>query len=281
MNLFNLHTHSYFCDGREAPEEYVKQAVELGFHTLGFSSHAPVPFENTFSLKEEKVQDYISTIKDLGTKYKHKINILLSMEIDFIPGITRNFAEFKSAGKLDYTIGGVHLVKNREEKDLWFIDGARQETYVDGLNKIFAGNPRKGVEAYYHQIIEMVVTQKPDIIAHLDKIKMHNKNRFFLENEKWYQDLVWKTLKIIASDSDCIIEVNTRGLYKKRVDTFFPGSYILGQIHHLKIPITLSSDAHQPQELNGYFVEALQTLREIGFKELVYFGTSGKLKQRL
>lgn len=281
MNLFNLHTHSKFCDGKGEPEEYVLNAIQLGYHTLGFSSHAPVPFENNFSLKEEKMEDYFSTIRKLGEKYKGKINILLSMEIDFIPGITRDFSEFVLAGNLDYTIGGVHLVRNNDSRDLWFIDGPRQESYDEGLKKIFNGHIRNGVEAYYDQIIKMVLTQKPDIIAHLDKIKMHNKNRYFNEDEKWYKDLVWKTLKYIASVPNCIVEVNTRGLYKKRTDTFFPGPAILEQIHHLKIPVTLSSDAHLPQELNGYCSEAITLLKEISFQEVIYFDSSKRLKQGL
>jgi histidinol-phosphatase (PHP family) len=281
MNPFNLHTHSHFCDGKEEPEEYVKQAIGLGFHTLGFSSHAPVPFENNFSLKEEKMDEYFSTIRRLGEKYEDKINILLSMEIDFIPGITRAFTEFSKAGNLDYTIGGVHLVRNKEFEKLWFIDGSKQETYDDGLQKLFNGHIRNGVEAYYGQIMEMVATQKPDIIAHLDKIKMHNKNRYFSEEESWYKDIVWKTLKFIADESNCIVEVNTRGLYKKRSDTYFPGPAILEQIHHLKIPVTLSSDAHQPQELNGYYNEALKLMKEIGFKDLVYFESNKRKMQNI
>jgi histidinol-phosphatase (PHP family) len=281
MNYFNLHTHSYFCDGKEAPEEYVKRAIVLGYHTLGFSSHAPVPFENNFSLKEDRMDEYVTAIRALGEKYKGKINILLSMEIDYIPGITRNIADFKSVGSLDYTIGGVHLVRTKEKEDLWFIDGPKQESYDLGLNNLFNGNIRKGVEAYYNQVMEMILTQKPDIIAHLDKIKMHNKNRFFAEDEKWYRDLVWKTLKCITDESDCIVEVNTRGLYKKRSDTFFPGPEILEQLHHLKIPVTLSSDAHLPLELNGYCEEALVLLKEIGFKELIYFNSSGRVKQNI
>lgn len=279
MNLFNLHTHSRFCDGKEEPEEYIRQAIEMGYHTLGFSSHAPVPFENNFSLKEEKMDEYFTTIRSLGTQYKRSIRILLSMEIDFIPGITSNFTDFIKAGILDYTIGGVHLVRNRERETLWFIDGSKQETYDDGLQKLFNGHIRNGVEAYYHQIIEMVATQKPDIVAHLDKIKMHNKNRYFTEEENWYKDIVWKTLNFIAKESECIIEVNTRGLYKKRSDTFFPGPAILEQIHHLKIPITLSSDAHHPTELNGYYEEAIKLIKEIGFRELVYFDGKGRIIQ--
>ncbi|MBM3435649.1 MAG: histidinol-phosphatase [Bacteroidetes bacterium] len=281
MNYFNLHTHSHFCDGKEAPEEYVKRAIELGFHTLGFSSHAPVPFENNFSLKEERMDEYISAIRDLGKKYAGKIEILLSMEIDFIPGITQKFDEFKTPGNLDYTIGGIHLVRNKDKKDFWFIDGPKQESYDNGLKNIFNDHIRHGVEAYYNQVIEMIITQKPDIIAHLDKIKMHNKNRFFSEDEKWYREAVWKTLKTIANQAGYIVEVNTRGLYKKRADTFFPSPEILGQIHHLKIPVTLSSDAHQPQELDGYFPEAISILKEIGFRELVYFSARGKTRQNL
>ena len=280
MDLFNLHTHSTFCDGKAKPEEYVHKAIELGFHTLGFSSHAPVPFENNFSLKEEQFDEYTNTIRELKERFKENINIFLSLEIDFIPGITKNFEEFVKDGNLDYTIGGIHLIRNKEKQGLWFIDGPKHEIYDNGLNKIFNGNVRKAVETFYYQTQEMVVTQKPDIIAHLDKIKMHNKNRYFSEEESWYKELIWKTLKII-SGSDCIVEVNTRGLYKKRSNTTFPGPAILEQIHHLGIPITLSSDAHKPEELNGYYNETIYLLKEIGFKEILYFNDAGWKEQRI
>jgi histidinol-phosphatase (PHP family) len=277
MNYFNLHTHSHFCDGKEAPEEYVKQAIELGFHTLGFSSHAPVPFENKFALKEDRLDEYLQTIQNLKENYKGNIQILLSLEMDFIPGMTKDFAEFRKHGNLDYVIGGVHLIKNRDKEGLWFIDGPLQEKFDEGLKTVFNGHARKGVEVYYNQVLEMIATQKPDIIAHLDKIKMHNKERYFSIEENWYKDLVWKILKYIAVETDCIVEVNTRGLYKKRCDTFFPGPQILEQIHHLNIPITLSSDAHKPEELDGYYFEALNLLKDIGFKELVHF--KGKIRK--
>lgn len=273
MNLLNLHTHTHFCDGKEAPEAYVKKAIDLGLHTLGFSGHAPVPFENKFAVKQEQLQDYFDELNRLIIKYKGQIQILRSLEIDFVPGITRNFSELVKQGELHYTIGGIHLIRNKErdEKGLWFIDGPHQETYDDGLKRLYNGNARKGVEAYFRQMHEMIATQKPDIIAHFDKIKMHNKERYFSEEESWYKDLVWKLLGYIAKETSCIIEVNTRGLYKKRSDSFFPGPEILEQIHHLKIPITISTDAHLPEELDGFYMEALELVTEIGFKELVYF----------
>jgi len=281
MNLFNLHTHTNFCDGKAEPEEYVQQAIELGYHTLGFSGHAPVPFENHFAIKEENLDDYFFSIRNLKEKYRNQINILLALETDFIPGITKDFEWFNKAGNLDYIIGGVHLIKNKEVDGLWFIDGPLQEKYDEGINKLYKGNGRKGAEAYFNQLYEMIATQNMDIIAHFDKIKMHNKNRYFSEEETWYEDLVWKTLKYVANETDCIIEVNTRGLYKKRAETFFPSPRILDQVFHLNIPITLSSDAHLPAELDGYYQEALELLKDIGFQELVYFNGSIRKSQKI
>ena len=43
----------------------------------------------------------------------------------------------------------------------------------------------------------MMLTQKPDIIGHFDKIKMHNQDRYFSEDEPWYRDLVMELLDTI------------------------------------------------------------------------------------
>jgi histidinol-phosphatase (PHP family) len=273
--LFNLHNHSHYCDGSSAPEEYIKSAIDKGFHTLGFSSHAPVPFDNKFAIKDEtSLLAYVDEIRQLQKKYIHQINILLSLEIDHIPGITQAFSHFKKMGGLDYIIGGVHLVKSPLRQGLWFIDGPKKEIYDAGLNKLFDGDVRLAVSSYWQQMRDMISTQKPDIIAHLDKIKMHNQNRYFTQDESWYVDEVDKTLEQIAK-AGSIVEVNTRGIYKGRSEELFPGRAILKKLLHLQIPITLNSDAHKPHELDGYFYEAKITLMDIGFRNLKMFTGNG------
>lgn len=273
--LFNLHTHSHYCDGSAPPEAYIREALIQGFHTLGFSSHAPMPFENNFSVKDEHaLQEYALEIDDLKKKYKNQINIFRSLEIDYIPGIIADFDHFREMVRLDYTIGGVHLVRNPENEDLWFIDGPRQEIYDRGLTQIFDDDIRQAVTTYWQQMREMVNTQQPDVVAHLDKIKMHNKNRFFTEQENWYEKQLDQTLDAIAKNG-CIVEVNTRGRYKGRSDEFFPGKFALRKIHQMGIPVTLSSDTHKPPELSKYFDQARKLLREIGFGHLMIFTQAG------
>lgn len=266
-DLFNLHTHTHYCDGSSEPIEYIEQALIHKFHTLGFSGHAPVPFPNHFAISDERLDDYIHEIKSLRTQYKDQLSIFLSLEIDYIPEIVDDFSSFKSRCDLDYIIGSVHLVKGNHPSDLWFIDGSKQEIYDDGLQKVFGGDIRKGVKAYYHQINKMIESQSFEILGHFDKIKMHNKNRYFTEDEDWYIKLVDESLELIKQ-KNLIVEVNTRGLYKKRSDSLFPGNEILKKLLKLNIPVTISSDAHKPEELPLYIEETKTHLNQLGFKEI-------------
>jgi histidinol-phosphatase (PHP family) len=253
--------------------DYVKEAVIQGFDTLGFSDHAPVLFKNTFAIRDGKLEEYVNTILDLRKQYSSP-HILLALEVDYIPGITMSFDDLRKQYPFDYLIGSVHLVNPSPcplpqdgggSEQLWFIDGPDISIYDKGLQELFGGDGRKAVTAYYRQVQEMIITQKPDIIGHLDKIKMYNRGRYFQETDPWYVNLVDETLDLIR-DSGCVIEVNTRGIYKKRSEALFPGLEILKKIHALKIPVTISSDAHKPHELSLYFSETREILAKIGFK---------------
>jgi histidinol-phosphatase (PHP family) len=273
--LFNLHTHCHYCDGSSEPEAYIKEAINQGFFALGFSSHAPVPFENKFAIQgEDQLIKYAREIRSLQQKYEKELNIFLASEMDFIPGITADFDHFSNIAGLDYIIGGVHLLKHPEKDKLWFIDGPSRVTYDEGLRDIFDGDIRLAVKTYWRQVREMINTQNFDVIAHLDKIKMHNANRFFTENEAWYQQELKETLELIAKKK-IIIEVNTRGIYKGRSDELFPGVDALKKIRESGIPITLNSDAHAPEDLSKYFPEAKEILKKFGFRKLMLITEDG------
>lgn len=268
--LQNHHTHSVFSDGSSQPEEYIITAVNRGFSLLGFTEHSPLPFENGFSFKPGRKNEYHDLMAGLKQKYSGQIAVYSGMEMDFIPGISDDFAAIEREYQPDYLIGSVHLVKSPAGDALWFIDGPLVETYDAGLKDYFGNDIRKAVTAYYHQVNRMLESQRFDIIGHLDKIKMHNRGRFFNEDEKWYCDLVSETLKLVR-EKGVIAEVNTRGIYKKRSDTTYPGPEILKQIKSLGIPVMVNSDAHQPAEIDGAYLEAFKLLEEAGFAETAFF----------
>ena len=243
-------------------------AEQCGLLQLGFSSHAPVPFENNFAMAEEKLPDYIQEIDRL--QQTTLVTLLKSLECDYIPEMTVDFAKRQTEDGLDYVIGGVHQVRQPNGEGLWFIDGSKQETYDNGLRDLFDMNIKKAVTTFWEQTFEMIETQQMDIIAHFDKIKMHNRNRFFTEDESWYKILADKAIQLIKRHN-LIIEVNTRGLYKKRSDSFYPSTELLMKARKADIPVIVSSDAHKAEELMLFVPEALEELQRCGFDHTARF----------
>lgn len=270
MNLFNLHTHSNFCDGSNPPEDYVLAAIEQAFSALGFSSHVPLPFDNKFALRQANADSYTQTIRSLSYKYAGQLEVYLSMEIDFITGIIEDFGYWKKRASLDYVIGGVHLIVPPGNENMWFIDGPKKEIYDEGLRTYFNGDIKLAVKAYFNQINRMVAEQKPDVVAHIDKIKMHNQQRYFNVSDGWYIELLFETLEIVKKNG-CIVEVNTRGIYKNRSNELYPNLTALKRIKELQIPVTLSSDAHSPDELSKGYPIALEAIKAAGISELMTF----------
>lgn len=263
---FNIHTHSDYCDGNGKLLDFIELAQNLNFDTLGFSSHAPLLFNTNFSMNRDLIPKYVDEIRLLQEKF-YNIQLLAGMECDFIPTLSYPFSYLKDTFHLDYLIGGIHLVKNEEEEDLWFIDGPHQSEYDRGLKEVFQNDIKKGVTQYYHQMIEMIDTQKFVVLAHFDKIKMHNAGRYFSEEDLWYKKLCFDVIDLLK-DKDIIVEINTRGIYKKRCPDFYPSQFILEQLLKNNIKITISSDAHQPMELDLLLEDAANFAKEIGFKEV-------------
>lgn len=283
--LSNYHTHSNYCDGKCEPGQYVDYALAQGFTALGFSGHCPLPFKNNFSIKDYK--GYCNEIRSLKEKYAGRIEIKLGLEIDYVPGLLEDFSLLVESGGLEYTIGSVHLIPNPDDVEdlrrlnettdeeeraripyhLWMIDGPRQETYDNGLRAVFGGDIRRGVQTYFRQQNEMIEKNRPTIVGHPDKILMHNKERYFSCNDKWYRDLLYETLDLIR-ETGCICEINTRGIYKGRHTDFYPSREHLSHMNELGIPVVVSTDAHHPSELN-LFEGAYELLKEIGYKHLV------------
>ncbi len=231
--------------------------------SLGFSSHAPIPFPCKWCLKTEELSQYLLAVDQLKEKHKD-IDLYKSLEIDFIPDV---ISPSNFSSELDYTIGSIHFIEKLPDGTPWEIDGLHT-LFLEGYEKIFRSTIKAVITRYFELTRLMVTSSSPTIIGHIDKIKIQNVDgKFFNENDQWYQDEVIKTLNVIQQYGG-IIEVNTRGLYQKKSTTPYPSPWMLEQILKKKIPITLSSDAHHPTDLTNQFPETATLLSKIGFTSL-------------
>jgi histidinol-phosphatase (PHP family) len=121
----------------------------------------------------------------------------------------------------------------------------------------------------------MIIEDRPDIIGHIDKIKMFNvKNSYFNESEKWYTEQVDLTIKTLK-EYNTIVEINTRGLYRYGQTDLYPGKKVLEKLVKANIPLMINSDAHKPEEIIMGMPHAGGILKNSGVKS-IYALRSGK-----
>jgi histidinol-phosphatase (PHP family) len=261
----NYHGHCHYCDGKGSVAAYVEAAIERGMPAYGFSSHAPLPLDVLWTMKEAQLPDYVEEIEQVKKQYADQIEIYRGLEVDYITGMSGPSHERLQSARLDYTIGSVHFVDWFQDGRPWEVDGAHMR-FLEGLDDIFHGDIQEAVERYFALTCQMVQQDPPDIVGHLDKIKIQNEDgSLFSENWDWYREAVEKCLLMIARKG-LIVEINTRGIYKKKTTETYPSSWIIRHMKALEIPVMINADAHQPAEITECFEETAALLLESGYE---------------
>jgi histidinol-phosphatase (PHP family) len=266
----NYHTHSNFCDGKGDPDEHVRAAIKSRINSLGFSSHAPLSYTPPWAMKLENMNDYISRINQLRNVYSGTIDIFFGLELDYINGFSGEISDLVLKYNPQYTIGAVHVLGEPGRDNYLPITGD-SFVFQKGLNASFDGDIKFAVCEYYRLLIEMDKAFTPDIIAHVDLIKKVNLDYAVFDDESsWHNELLNDSLEYF-SGRDVIIEVNTGALTRKKARSLFPSDFALKRILDLKIPITLNSDSHQPEDIAGLYPETILKLKNAGFKSIMRF----------
>lgn len=263
----NFHTHSTFCDGKNAPEEIILTAIQKGFSVLGFSAHSLFPFAASWHVAPDNHENYVSTIKNLAKKYENRIKILCGFEADFLPPIaTLQKSQFEAFSP-DFLIGAVHYVTS--EKGFLAADGSAEK--VDkGIKKLFDGDGKKCVCEYFEAQRQMLKSGNFQIWAHPDLARIRNGVlNFFDENDDWYKEELKSVVKT-AAKSGVVAEINTGAIARNTMDDFYPSEYFLNLLFQAKIPVCVNSDCHDKSKLDCAFERAYNVARKVGYKELVY-----------
>ena len=259
MKFQNLHTHSTFCDGKSSASEMLRAALERGFDSLGFSSHATLPFPCHWAMKEGVPEQYRAEVLRLKEKYAGQIRVHLGLEQDYYsPEIDAPY---------EYWIGGVHYV---EKNGKYYSVDHSGEGLVEAANESYGGDVLALAEDYFALVADTVRKTRCQILAHLDLITRYNAgSRFFDMESPRYRRAALDALDAL-SHTDVIFEINTSPYLRGR-DEPYPASFLLREMSARKLPIVLSTDAHRAELLTMGAPEAAELLRDFGFRELMYW----------
>ncbi len=273
MFLSNYHSHCNFCDGRGAPEEFIRFAVSKGFRSYGFSSHSPLPFETFWNMPAADLPEYLQEIDRLKKKYAGQLEIYTGLEIDYLDkNYNPSIPYFKDL-PLDYRIGSVHFLPISpvlSEENMVCIDG-RFADYREAVDRYFEGDIRKMVRRYFQSTMQMVDAGGIDIVGHMDKIYM-NGYRYdcFSFDEEWYLQPFKACLDLIK-EKGLMVEINTKNMVRKKET--YPHNRFIPLLKEMGIPVMVNSDCHFPHFVNDGRAEAFQLLKAAGYtstRELIH-----------
>ena len=250
----DYHMHTPLCNHAVGePDEYVQQALRVGLDEIGFSDHAPlVSHEDTrYTMKADELSLYHAMIEDIQKKYKD-FTIKLGLEADYVPGFESKTKELLDGYPYDFVIGSVHFI------DQWAFDDPdeRIKWRDKDIDMVYRD--------YYKLLRKSAMSGLFDIMGHVDLVK-----KFGHRSSADLTEEIKNTAEAFRA-SGVTVEINTSGL-RKPVNEIYPSLDVLKIYCQAEVPITFSSDSHDPRDVGRDYDKALVLAQAAGYKEYSVF----------
>lgn len=198
------------------------------------------------------IQDFVDFVTEAK---KTRPDLALGIEADFFPGGEAELGEILAGYDWDYVIGSVHFLEG------WGFDNPEAKTGFDGRD------PVQTYADYYELLRQACVSGLFHIIAHPDNLKVFG---FRPADEKKLLPYYRSIAKEMAR-SGVATEINTGLAYRYPIAESCPSPLFLSVLAHYGVPLTLSSDAHFPDDIGTLLDTALADAIDQGYKEMAVF----------
>jgi histidinol-phosphatase (PHP family) len=259
-----------FCDHAQGTlREVLDAAVDAGCPAYGVSEHAPrlgdhylyeteVHMGWTVETITENFERYAETIHVLAEEYANRLEILRGFEIEVVPPDRHIeiMQAYRERFSFDYIVGSVHFVNDVS------IDGP-VEKYERAMN--IAGDAERLAIQYYEAVVEMVVAMKPEVVAHIDLIRLNGHLHGGYDTPA-IRDAAQGALEAVKYNNG-ILEVNTAG-WRKGLEYPYPEPWIVDRAKKLEIPFCFGDDSHGPHQVADGISRARDYLLEHGVETL-------------
>lgn len=252
-------------------EKFVEAAKLRGLAEIGISEHSHTfpEFESLYYndlilddsevgrfqrvwLRKNKFKHTIKEYFDFVAKLREKHNVKIGMEVC-------NFQDQSAVKNIldewdfDYLIGSVHFLNG------WGYDAAqiKAEWERHDLREIY--------EQYAVEVEKLAASGLYDILGHPFNIRLF----------KYFPDFdvtpYLERVAVAVKKNNLAIDINTGTLYRYPVGEISPYPAFMRIAAAYDIPITINSDAHQPEDCGNYCDEAIEYAKSFGYKYVLKF----------
>ena len=250
----NIHSHTTYADGRNTAGEMVQAALALGFHTLGFSEHGHVEYDDC-SMSPEQEPAYRAEVLRLRADYAGRIAIPLGYEHDWLaPAPDYPY---------DFVIESVHYL--RPHGEYFGVDNTRA-ILEDAIRRHYGGDPYAMCRDYFRTVCESCEGSAADVLGHIELVMKFNVRRdLFDDADPRYLGPALEAADC-AARSGKLVEINTGAIARGYRTQPYPGVAMLRRLHEAGARVMISSDCHDARYLDCGFADAAELARSCGFE---------------
>ena len=249
--IVDYHLHLRDSRGRiahrvDAVEPFVETAAARGVDEIGFAEHVfyfrqtAAVWTSTYTAERcvYDLDDYVEAVVEAKAR---GLPVKLGLEVDYVGERQDELAAALEPYPWDYLLGSVHE-----------LDGLAIDSAPDG--GVWAELSVEEVwRRYFEAQAELAASGHVDVLAHPDLPKIFGRRPA--------GGIQYPRLEGVA------LEISTNGRYKP-VGELYPDAAFLDSA---RLPITLASDAHVPENVGRDFDLALELARAAGYETVTVF----------
>ena len=266
MEITDTHSHTWYSGhGEGTPAELVASAHAKKITTIALTEHLTLPPaidpKGEYSLLPDQVESYLLQTSEAAATYP-QLEVLRGCEVDWLhQGADFILTQLKGAksefnAPYQLVLGSVHALTGEEgmgPDHFWPFDTTHD---IDGW---YERGVRYVWEHYVRLWLEAVLSPVPfTVMAHPDLPK---KLGFYPDFDA---SALWRQMAEAAAARGVMIELNTAGLYYDAKEVY-PGPALLREFCRAGVPCTISSDAHQPDNVGRAHGQAVKAMLEAGY----------------
>jgi histidinol-phosphatase (PHP family) len=230
----------------DAVRPFVATALARGVAEIGFTEHVyyfrqtaeiwDVPY-----LSERCVYDLDDYCDAVLEAKRHGLPVKLGLEVDYVGEHQARLAELLQPYPFDYLLGSVH-----------WLDGIAVDM-SPGVWEVMTVD--EGWERYVSALCELAVSGTVDVLAHPDLAKI-----FGRRPDPGLLAALHEKIAFAVGAAGVAVEISTAGL-RKPVGELYPDIGLLQACAGTGAPVTLASDAHEPNLVGESFDQAMAHAR--------------------
>jgi histidinol-phosphatase (PHP family) len=241
---------------------FVETALARGVHEIGFTEHVyyfrqtseiwDVPYMSERCVYD--LDDYVDAVLEAK---RAGLPVKLGLEVDYVGERQARLAELLDPYPFDFTLGSVH-----------WLDGHAVDM-SPGVWELMT--LEEGWRRYVDALCELALSNTVNALAHPDLAKI-----FGRRPEPGVLTELHERIAFAVAAAGIAVEISTAGL-RKPVGELYPDVGLLEACARTGTPVTLASDAHEPELVGENFQQALLLARATGCHTVAVFD-SGVLR---